>query len=96
MKVEIIAADYHRNGVGGEPFYVVLFNDLESEDHDQNPMVAVLFHEPMTCAVLSVPRLATATIEFGMNSWRGDRYSDALRPALQTWLKKNERCEMFA
>jgi hypothetical protein len=76
MKLSIIAADYHRNGVCGAGFYAVIFNDPE-----QGRMIATLFAEPGHCAVYKLSELEKENIAFaGGNSWRGDRYADALRP----------------
>lgn len=94
MKLSIIEASYHRNGVGGIGFYAILFNDLEAESENQNPMIASLFDGDVEgqlsgfCAVYSVPELKAENIAFAQgNSWRGDRYESALRPLLKAYLK---------
>lgn len=92
MNLKIIQADYHRNGVGGEPFYAILFEDAE----EPGTMIASLFKEPNYCAVYNVEKLSDGTVEFSRNSWRGDRYEYALRPLLDEWLKKHMRLEAFA
>lgn len=96
MKLSIIEASYHRNGVGGIGFYAILFNDLEAESENQNPMIASLFDGDIEdqfsgfCAVYSVPELSAGNIAFANgNSWRGDRYESSLRPLLKEYLKKD-------
>ena len=76
MKLTPRAIDYHRNGIGGAPFNVVLFDDGHTEK------VAIVFEQPGYCAVLDVTKLAAGDIAFGSNSWRGDRFEPALRDAI--------------
>ncbi len=76
---QALSADYHRNGVAGEGFYVVLFRDDDGStkvavqfcenDSDGNPQVN------MRTAVLQVDKLAAGDIAFASNSWRGDHYA---------------------
>ena len=68
---------WHRNGICGAPFHVVLFD----EEHSRK--VAILFDEPAHCAVLDVRKLAAGDIAFGSNSWRGDRFETVLRRKLR-------------
>lgn len=85
MKVKIKSASYHRNGICGVGFHAILFDSGE----DAN-MVASLFDEPGYCAVYSVDELAKGNILFARgNSWRGDVYEAALRPALEEYEKKH-------
>lgn len=75
----------HRNGICGVPFTAVLFDDA-----DEGRMVAVVFDSDRgspRCAVLRVSTLAQdgGTVAFGVNSWRGDQYADALMPLLAEW-----------
>jgi hypothetical protein len=79
MKLKILAIAYHRNGIDGAPFNVVLFRDYGPEGSRK---VAVLFEEPCHCAVLDVDKLAAGDIAFGSNSWRGDHYEPHLRQAI--------------
>jgi hypothetical protein len=81
VKISNIKVDHHRNGVMGEPFSVATF-DME-EDGEKRRMVGILFHNPGTCAVLDIGLLAQGDIEFGSNSWRGDRFEDELRKAVK-------------
>lgn len=83
MKLKIIDASWHRNGVGGIGFFAILFDDAE-----QGRMIASLFDEDGMCAVYKVDELAKGNIAFACgNSWRGDRFESALRPLLAEFLK---------
>ena len=93
MKLTLTAADYHRNGIAGEPFRVALFRD-ETEKRD---MVAILTDENGDdygqkrngrCYVLDVAMLAEGSIRFGENSWRGDAYEPHLRPMIEDALQR--------
>jgi len=81
MNLKIIHFAHHRNGIGGAPFAVVLFEDQGPE---ASRKVAVLFDDQHHCAVLDVAKLAASDIAFGSNSWRGDNYEQALRQAIET------------
>lgn len=73
MELTPIAIDFHRNGIAGTPFSVVLFHDGQSRK------VAIAFERPGYCAVLDVTKLAAGDIAFGSNSWRGDEFEPDLR-----------------
>ena len=73
MKLELISIDYHRNGIAGAPFHVVLFHDGDSRK------VGILFDREGHCAVLDVDKLHAGDIAFGSNSWRGDSFEPDLR-----------------
>jgi hypothetical protein len=80
MKLKrILSIAYHRNGIGGAPFHVILFEDRGEEGSRK---VAVVFEEPCHIAVLDVAMLAAGDIAFGSNSWRGDVYEPAMRRAI--------------
>jgi hypothetical protein len=79
MKLTIIAIAYHRNGICGTPFHVVLFHDKAIPGSRK---VAIVFDQPHHCAVLSLTSLERGVIAFGSNSWRGDQYEPALRAAI--------------
>lgn len=97
MKLKIIEASFHRNGVCGAPFYAVLFEDRENEEEADRLMIASIFEEPFTCAVYSVARLQDKNIAFAMgNSWRGDEYEAELRPLLDAWITKKHGMEAKA
>lgn len=91
MKLVIEEIARHRNGVSGEPFYVVRF----AEPDEERRMLAVVFeredgpdeHKPNgQCAVFNRALLADDVIAFGENSWRGDHYESFLRQAIAAWL----------
>lgn len=81
---------YHRNGVHGEPFYVIAF---QSDDKD---MIGVVFdyeeadayeaHLPVNprTAVFDRELLAKGEIRFMENSWRGDVFDPFLRQSIAT------------
>jgi hypothetical protein len=79
---KIIGIDHHRNGIGGAPFDVVLFED---EGPQGSHKLAVVFGEQYHCAVFDVTKLSAGDIAFGSNSWRGDAYEGALRKAIKAW-----------
>ena len=79
MKFRIIDIAYHRNGITGAPFDVVLFEDKGSRGSRK---LAILFEGDSFCAVLDVAKLAAGDIEFGSNSWRGDKFEPGLRTAV--------------
>jgi len=78
-KIKITDIAYHRNGVCGAPFHVVLFEDIEGIQ------VAVVFDEPHHCAVLNVPKLTQGDIKFASNSYRGDLYEPLLRISINAY-----------
>ena len=85
MKLKILKASFHRNGVGGAGFYAIIFKDVG----EKKTMVASLFDENCYCAVYDIEQLQKHNIEFGNgNSWRGDHYETELRPLLEKFLKK--------
>jgi hypothetical protein len=79
MKLKIIDIAFHRNGISGAPFHVVLFDD---RCNDGRRMMAIVFEEDCHCAVLDVAKLAAGDIKFGSNSYRGDEYQCRLRKAI--------------
>ena len=80
MKLKILDTAFHRNGLCGAPFHVVLFDD---EGPECSRKVAILFEEQHCCAVLDVDKLAKGDIAFGSNSFRGDLYEHDLRKAIR-------------
>lgn len=81
VRINIVDRAYHRNGICGAPFHVVLFDDVEDENTRK---VGIIFKEPHHCAVLDIAKLAEGKIAFGVNSYRGDFFESALRLALNT------------
>lgn len=90
--IEIEAVAYHRNGVGGVPFHVVIFSCEEGEmvgvvfDYEENKDNGEFYN--MRTAVLERNLLAEGKIEFGVNSWRGDVYHRHLMDAIREWWKE--------
>lgn len=83
---DIIEIARHRNGISGAPFHAVLF-----VDEDGSRKVALLFDREAHCAVLDVDKLHGGDIAFGSNSWRGDRYEEPLRRAVEKWQRAKDR-----
>jgi hypothetical protein len=77
---------YHRNGIMGESFHVILFSYLESLSSDRRNMVAMVFDNKYTCGVLDIDETAKGNIDFAMgNSWRGDYFEPFLRDAIKKY-----------
>jgi len=83
MRIKEIA--YHRNGIGGEGFYVVYFTARGPCKVRNKTFYAILFDTVGQCAVLGQAELAEGTIAFGKNSWRGDDFEPDLRKAIADW-----------
>jgi len=84
MKLKILKASFHRNGVAGIGFYAIIFKDIE----EKRIMIASLFDESGYCAVYDIDELQKHNIEFANgNSWRGDDYESELKPLLKKFLK---------
>ena len=91
----LTAVSHHRNGVGGKPFTVVLFDRTSEGPLDtETRMVAIIpvvttlspaDRDAVECYVLSVERLHEGVVEFGVNSWRGDRFHDELTRMVVEW-----------
>jgi hypothetical protein len=81
MKIKLLSAAYHRNGISGDPFITGLFTGQNG-----NTMLFVDFGESRF-AVLQVDLLAKGDIEFGSNSWRGDNYAEEIRSLYDASLK---------
>lgn len=89
MKLKINNIQYHRNGVCGEPFFVINFDDKKIGN-----MIGVVFpnydskKEQYTnefnpkVAVFKTELLGQGNINFGENSYRGDCYADDLIKAI--------------
>jgi hypothetical protein len=76
---------YHRNGICGNGFYVILFKS------DYHEMVGILFEEKGSCAVLDVNEVVNGNVDFANgNSWRGDHFEPELRKAIVDYEKEQE------
>lgn len=80
MQLVIDNIQYHRNGICGTPFHVLIFRDP-----DEGQMLGVVFEQKHHVAVFNLDKLALGNIAFGVNSWRGDRYEPFLRLAISGW-----------
>ena len=77
MKEKLIKTAHHRNGVCGHPFTVALLRDEDGTRKviirlDKDADKATGF---CCCCVLDVDQLTKGEIEFGLGSYRGDRYA---------------------
>ncbi len=98
MNLVIREIAHHRNGVSGEPFYVVNFHCEE-----QGNMIGVVFYGGLTwnsqgeykivleenprVAVFKRELLGEGVVAFGENSFRGDDYAQDLCFAINRHLK---------
>ena len=89
MKIKPLKVAYHRNGVCGEPFHIVLFD--KEEDGQIDRMIAIRFQDDKNdgfknprIAVLNVSLLNDSVIEFGENSFRGDHFASDIDQAIET------------
>ena len=85
IEIEVEAIASHRNGIGGEPFHVVLFHD------DKMPMLGIVFGKEGHVAVLHRGKLAEGDVAFGSNSWRGDEYEAELREAIAVFEEEQRK-----
>jgi hypothetical protein len=82
MAIEIRDVAYHRNGITGLPFFVVLFNDPDKGMFNQ---VATIDEDGTDCRVINAGLVVTAS-EIGtrhMNKWRGDTYLFEIKKAMR-------------
>ena len=81
MAIEIRDVAYHRNGVCGLPFYVVLFNDTDVGMFNQ---VATIDEDGKDCRVINAGLIITAgDLHQHMNKWRGDQYLSMIKEAMR-------------
>lgn len=82
-KIRVIRTAHHRNGVGGVPFNVTIFKDLDED----KTMIGIQFDsdEPndIHTAVFDFDLLKDGSIDFFDNSWRGDVYHGPLKEATE-------------
>lgn len=94
LKIKQVAR--HRNGVGGDPFYAILFECPEYGD-----MVASVFDLEGRrereagwngrVSVFQISKLAEGCVTFGLNSFRGDVYETELRRAIAAYEIEEDR-----
>lgn len=90
-KIKSIA--HHRNGMGGEPFYAVLFT-RNQQGAKRRDMVGIVFDKPgVYVAILDVPLLAEGNIKFAENAWRGEEFEKELREAIDKF--EDDRAAAF-
>jgi hypothetical protein len=89
LRITIKELSWHRNGVGGKGFYAIHFID-----HDQTGSVnkdgefrdaeffGIVFERESYCACIQLNQPGDFTVQFGINSWRGDTYKPYLRKAI--------------
>lgn len=76
---QLLKMNYHRNGVDGVPFTVVLFKDSGSE---KGTKVGIVFCTPFHVAVFDFAKLAAGDIGDVSNQYRGDVFEALLREAI--------------
>jgi hypothetical protein len=77
---KLIEIAYHRNGVAGNGFHVVLFAWKDPGQAEVRRMVATVFEEQGDVAVLDTAETMAGNIKFACgNSWRGDHFEAWLR-----------------
>ena len=93
MNIKPLKVAHHRNGVGGEPFHCVIFDN--TEDGKTNRMLAVRFadnegegYQNPRIAVFDIALLNDSVIEFGQNSFRGDHFADDIDQAIKAHYEK--------
>lgn len=84
--MNVSQVNYHRNGIGGVGFHVVLFNVLEGGA--ERKMFGVVFPEKGEVAVFDLEKLGQGEVRFLHNSWRGDVYEPQLRKAIKAHQEK--------
>lgn len=85
--IKIKQVQYHRNGVGGEGFHVVLFSDKKEAGEN---MMATVFGGNGQCAVIDLDMAQRGNVggiadDDGFNCWRGDHFEGELRAAIDAW-----------
>jgi hypothetical protein len=79
-KLKLFQIEYHRNGVHGNGFHVILFKDKDHFSDNKNyNMIATVFSEPHNISVINTALLSTKGVTFSENSFMGDEYEDQLR-----------------
>lgn len=81
-KIKIIQIEYHRNGVGGKPFYAVLFKHAP-EGRKQMNFLASVFDEQGSISVICLDMIEEHGVTFAENSWRGDYFETVLIDAIK-------------
>ena len=74
--IQIVASARHRNGVGGVPFQVSIFEDAGRR------FLSFDFGKNRGFGMVDLDLAAAGDIQYGSNSWRGDQYEKAVREAI--------------
>ncbi len=93
MVAKVHQVEWHRNGICGQGFWVVLFDGINHSvsgafpDANLGLMVAIVHEQKNYCSVLRVADLSDPSkkASFGVNSWRGDYFEPELREAIKGW-----------
>lgn len=82
--------DYHRNGISGQGFHVVVF-DYKDEEGKTEEMVGITFvKDDKYTAILRRSDVNNGTIRMHRDgaAFRGDHFHDALWKAIEKWEEK--------
>jgi len=84
LGLEIEEVAWHRNGISGVGFYAIRFLWQPDDARTKERFLGIVFDEPGHCSVIGIDRLSTQGVAFaGGNSWRGDRFEEDLRRAIE-------------
>ena len=89
LKLKLTAIKYHRNGISGVGFYVILFDWIIQKPNGGpvdsiRHMVATVYDEPGYCAVHDVADLVAGNV---VSAWRGDNFEPQLRKFIKNYDK---------
>jgi len=98
---EVLSIAYHRNGISGDGFYVALVRTPDADQRVLTVIVPGWAVDSEDAAkespgggypcfaidpgLASGPWTNPGTVEFGVNSWRGDHYFDLVRDAAKAY-----------
>ena len=95
MELELKSMDYHRNGICGLGFYVMIANDGESDKLIVRfPKEADKETGSIVCAVFDMNKLKEGNIAFFENSFRGDHYSGAADKLIESTPSDQHACAL--
>jgi len=80
--------EFHRNGISGVGFYIVLFYEID-ENNNKKEMIAIVFKTEKHVAIFNKELLNKNVIKFKINSFRGDLFEKGLREDIANWEKDN-------
>lgn len=94
MTRSVIEIEYHRNGVGGTPFYAVLFSDIvDDKTHifvatyfpERDEDGDYTFHGRGDLAIISVSRINEWDGVGHNNRWRSANWHDWIDTQIRAW-----------